>query len=77
MAIAPGGPQIVYYALPSQVALDRMPKITHPLAIAFQVKRWLRAQSQYGYMGIGNCNALATRFYWHYPCEFLFDSRGV
>lgn len=68
---------IVYYALPSPLAADRKPKITSPLAIGFQVKRWLKAQREYGYMGIGNCNALVERFYWHYPCEYLFDSRGV
>lgn len=77
MAIAPGGPQIVYYALPGDVAREKHPTIKDPIAMGFQCKRWIHAFRERAFHGSLCCNALAHHFFWHYPCEFVYDARGL
>lgn len=67
---------IAYYALPSQPAQDKFPALSWR-GTAYQVKRWINANRARGFRGLGSCNALAARFFWHYPCEFLLDLGGI
>ena len=67
---------VFYYAMPGQVAKDKMPDLG-TLGIAFNCMRYLRANRERGYMGLSSCNWLAEWAFWHYPCEFLFNSRGI
>jgi hypothetical protein len=64
------------YVAPSEVALQRFPELC-TLGIAYNCKRWRQAASEYGYMGIGCCNRTVKWVYWHYPCDFTYESNGI